>query len=184
MRAAIALCALAAPAFAQTAPETGPYAGQEERDIAALSAQDVAQIEAGAGWGLAKSAELNGWPGPAHILELADDLALEDGQRAAVQAIWDAMNADARAIGAELIAAEAALDAAFEARAVNAETLPVLVAAAEDARGRLRARHLSAHLEAAPLLSRHQRMTYDRLRGYAAEGEGHGAGQGAGHGGH
>ena len=183
MRAAV-LCLLAAPALAQHAPAPSPYAGEEGRGIAALSPDDLAQIEAGAGWGLAKSAELNGWPGPAHILELADQLGLDAGQRDAVQAIWDAMNADARAIGAELIAAEAALDAAFEARSVDAGTLPVLVSAAEDARGRLRARHLAAHLEAAPILSRHQRMTYDRLRGYAAGSEGSDPGHGSGHGGH
>ena len=176
---AVLICLLGAPALAQTAPEAGPYAGQEGRGIAALSPDDLAQIEAGAGWGLAKSAELNGWPGPTHLLELADDLDLDAGQRAGIEAIRVAMNADARAIGAELIAAEAALDDAFEAGTVDAENLPVLVAAAEDARGRLRARHLAAHLETAPLLSRHQRMTYDRLRGYAGAAEG-----GGGHGGH
>ena len=180
MRAAAILCVLAAPAMAQHAPGPSPYAGEEGRAIAALSPEDVAEIEAGAGWGLARSAELNGWPGPTHLLELADDLGLSAAQRDGIEAIRASMNADARAIGAELIAAEAALDEAFEARTVDAGTLPALVAAAEDARGRLRARHLAAHLEAAPILTRHQRMTYDRLRGYAAEGEG----SAAGHGGH
>ena len=176
MRIAAALaCLCLGPSLALA--QSGPYAGQEGRDIAALSAEDIAQIEAGAGWGLAKAAELNGWPGPAHLIELADDLGLDAAQLAAIEAARAAMNADARAIGAELIAAEAALDAAFEGGGVDAATLPGLVAAAEGARGRLRARHLAAHLEVRPLLSRHQVAVYGRLRGYGAAPAG-------GHGGH
>ena len=166
---------LAAPAMAQHSP----YAGGEGRAIASLSAADVAALEAGEGWGLARSAELNGWPGPAHILELAAELELTGEQMDAVQAIWDAMNADARSIGAELIEAEAALDAAFEDGTVTSDALPALVAAAEEARARLRARHLAAHLQATPILSRHQRVLYDRLRGY-----GDGLRHHDGHGGH
>ena len=47
-----------------------PYAGQESRRIKSLSEQDIAELRAGRGWGLAKAAELNGMPGPAHLLEL------------------------------------------------------------------------------------------------------------------
>ena len=173
------MIALAAPAAAQHGgPEAAPYAGEDAREIAALSEAQVAQLEAGAGMGFALAAELNGWPGPLHILENAEALDLSAEQRAEVQAIWDAMNADAVALGAELIAAEAALDAAFEDRSVTAEGLEALVMAAADVEGRLRARHLAAHLEATPVLSRHQRMVYGRLRGYAGDA-GH-----SGHGGH
>ena len=171
IRLAATLVVLGAPAVAQDAP----YAGQEGRDIAGLSATDIAAIEAGEGWGLAKSAELNGYPGPAHLLENADALGLTAEQHDAVQAVFDAMNAEARALGAALIEAEARLDAAFEAGGLDEAELATLVAAAADARGRLRARHLSAHLEVTPLLTRHQIGTYARLRGYDdAEPPGHG----------
>ena len=176
IRAAL-LALAAAPAAAQHAAPEGapaPYAGQETREIASLSAEDVAQIEAGAGWGLAKAAEFNGWPGPAHVLENADALGLTEDQRDEVQAIWEAMTAEARALGAELIAAEAALDAAFEAGEVSGESLGPLVMAAAEAEGRLRARHLAAHLEAGPVLSRHQRMIYGQIRGYGGGHDGHG----------
>ena len=44
--------------FAQT-----PYAGMQSRPIKALSEQQVADLQAGRGMGLALAAELNGYPG-------------------------------------------------------------------------------------------------------------------------
>jgi hypothetical protein len=58
-----------------------PYAGMQTRPIKALSAEQVADLKAGRGMGLAMAAELNGYPGPAHVLELADKLDLSDQQR-------------------------------------------------------------------------------------------------------
>ena len=46
------------------------YIGQERREIKSLSNDDIKELRAGAGWGLAKAAELNGLPGPKHILEM------------------------------------------------------------------------------------------------------------------
>ena len=153
---------------------TQPYAGQQARGIASLSEADIAALEAGQGWGFAKSAELNGYPGPAHILELADDLELGAHQVTQVQAIFDRMNAQARVLGAEYIAAEAALDAAFADRSVTPEALTALTQKAGHIRGALRAVHLAAHLEAVPILNRHQTMLYNRARGYDST-SGHGA---------
>lgn len=164
---------LAIPVSPSAAAESAaPYAGQERRAIAALSAEDVAQIEAGAGWGFALPAELNGWPGPAHVLQAAAKLELTDDQRDAVEAIFARMQADAIAAGADFLAAERALDAAFAEGAPTPERVAALAAAAGAARARLRAIHLTAHLETAPLLTRHQTTLYARLRGYAA-GDGH-----------
>ena len=168
---AVVLTLLAGTAGAQEVP----HGGQDGREIASLSAEDVAALEAGEGWGLARSAELNGHPGPAHLLEHAEALALSGDQRRAVQASFDAMNAESRTLGGALIAAEARLDAAFEAGGLDEARLEMLVGEAEEARGRLRARHLTAHLEVTPLLSPHQIATYARLRGYdAAAPSGHG----------
>ena len=47
-----------------------PYAGQEVRRIKSLSAERVADLLAGRGAGYAKAAELNGVPGPVHVLEV------------------------------------------------------------------------------------------------------------------
>jgi hypothetical protein len=51
-----------------------PYSGMQTRSIKALSEQQVADLTAGRGMGLALAAELNGYPGPFHVLELADKL--------------------------------------------------------------------------------------------------------------
>ena len=176
MRGALLLALLAGAAGAQEAP----YAGEDGRPIAALSAADVAALERGEGWGLARPAELNGWPGPAHVLELGEEMALTAEQVAEIEAIWAGMNAEAQAVGAELIAAEAALDAAFAARDVDAARLVALTAAAEDARARLRVVHLAAHLETAPTLSPRQVAIYAERRGYGAQEGAHGA-HGTGH---
>lgn len=174
-----AFCAGAAAA----AEGQAPYAGQEGRAIAALSEADVAALRAGEGWGLAKPAELNGWPGPRHVLDLAEELGLTEAQRAATQTIFDAMAEEARARGADYIAAEAKLDAAFAEAAPgegpDAAALAALTVEAGEALARLRAAHLEAHLATAPLLSGRQRTLYARLRGYDAGDGGHGA-----HGGH
>ena len=64
-----------------------PYAGMPTRAIKALSDQQIADLRAGRCMGMALPAELNGYPGPAHVLELADKLELTPDQRASVQAL-------------------------------------------------------------------------------------------------
>ena len=78
--------AFASPAFAQHGQHGqhgAPYAGQQQRQIKALSEQQVADLRAGRGMGLALAGELNGYPGPLHVIELADRLQLGDDQRTA-----------------------------------------------------------------------------------------------------
>ena len=68
--AALAVCTLTAPVSAAEMPET-PYAGQQTRTIKALSDDEIAALRNGEGMGMAKAAELNGYPGPIHVLSLA-----------------------------------------------------------------------------------------------------------------
>jgi hypothetical protein len=42
-----------------------PYAGMQTRPVKALTEQQLADLKAGRGMGLALAAELNGYPGPA-----------------------------------------------------------------------------------------------------------------------
>jgi Spy/CpxP family protein refolding chaperone len=167
------MAAMSAGAMADSGSHKAPYAGQDARSIASLSEQDIHALLAGQGHGYAKAAELNGYPGPAHVLELADDLNLSDAQRAEVQAIFESMNAEARVLGAALVDAETALNAAFEAAEIDHATLEELVARSAEIEAQLRAVHLAAHLETKPLMSRHQIMIYVGARGY---GSGHGGG--------
>ena len=91
-RGALALgwLVLTTHAFAQHAghhPPTAssPYSGLETRAIKALSDSQIADLKAGRGMGLALAAELNGYPGPMHVLELADELVLSVEQRTQMQ---------------------------------------------------------------------------------------------------
>ncbi len=171
------LLAIACFAVPLMATAETPYAGQQTRDIAALSPQDVDDLLNGRGWGFAKSAELNGYPGPAHVLELADDLQLTANQRQSVEEIWARMNEEARTLGAAYVEAEAALDQAFETADIAPDQLTRLTDTAGALRAELRAVHLAAHLETTPLVTRHQRMVYNDLRGYGSD-------QSGGHSGH
>lgn len=158
-----------------------PYAGQETRAIKALAPQEVRDLRAGAGMGLAKAAELNHYPGPRHVLELAEPLTLSEKQRAATEAIFAAMQARAIALGEALLAEEQALDAAFASGAIDTATLRTHTAEIGRLQGELRAVHLAAHLEVKVLLSPAQVSAYDRLRGYTGGAPGRHAGGGADH---
>lgn len=164
------------PALAGT---PSPYAGMEGRGIKSLSEKDIEDLRAGRGWGLALAAELNGVPGPAHLLELREQIGLSSGQVKAIEAIFAAMRTEAQAAGDRLIAAEAAIEAAFRDGDLTPEALRDLIDAAGAARSQLRFIHLSRHLETPPLLTPEQIARYNELRGYgltdpcAATPEGH-----------
>ncbi|GGB55946.1 hypothetical protein GCM10011316_30050 [Roseibium aquae] len=145
-----------------------PYAGMEGREIKSLSPGDIEDLRAGRGWGLALAAELNGVPGPAHLLELKDRIGLSPGQGTAIEAIFAAMQTEAQAAGERLIAAEAAIEAAFRTGDLTPERLRTLIDTAADARAELRFIHLSRHLETPPLLTADQIARYNDLRGYGA----------------
>ena len=155
------LMAATAAANAQT-----PYSGMQTRPIKALSEQQVADLGAGRGMGLALAAELNGYPGPSHVLELADKLELTADQRTSIKGLFDSMKAEAVPIGAKLIEQEAALDRQFAGRTVTAESLKASTAAAAVTQGELRETHLKYHLSTVAILSPGQMQRYAELRGY------------------
>src|SRR6478735_7880156 len=124
-----------------------PYAGMQTRSIKALSEQQVADLGAGRGMGLALAAELNGYPGPSHVLELADKLDLSAEQKRRVQGLFDSMKAEALPIGAKLLAQEAALDKAFASRAITAHSLKDATEQIGVTQAALRNAHLKYHLQ-------------------------------------
>ena len=156
--------AAASPALAQSNP--APYAGQQTRAIKALSDADAKALLEGAGMGFAKAAELNGYPGPMHVLENAAALDVDEVQRAAIRAILERHKAEARALGAEVVKLEAELDALFAARTASAANIGPVLARIGEVSARLRASHLEAHLATTKLLSREQVAHYAALRGY------------------
>lgn len=159
----------AALAVAGAAAQTSPYAGEHARTIKSLSAQEVQDLLGGQGMGLAKAAELNGYPGPAHALEHAQALALSEEQRRSTEALMQAHKARARSLGAELVQAEQALDAAFAQRTVDAAALARLTAAVGAKQAQLREEHLRTHLDQTALLTAPQVRRYAEVRGYSAQ---------------
>lgn len=143
------------------------YAGQETRTIKSLSAEDIAELRRGGGWGLAKAAELNGMPGPAHLLEMKDEIALDEAQVAAIEAIYGGMKAAAIAEGEKLIALEAALDRQFRNGTITDGALRSSLDEIAATQNALRYIHLSTHLKTPAILSHDQIAQYNALRGYA-----------------
>ena len=146
-----------------------PYAGMQNRAIKSLSDNDIKELRRGGGWGLALAAELNGMPGPAHMLELKEQIALNQDQVTKTQALLDDMRKAAIPTGERLIAAELALENAFAKGAVEEASLRRLLAEAESARTELRFIHLSQHYKTVQFLKPEQIKRYNILRGYAED---------------
>jgi hypothetical protein len=158
---------LAALLTSSAAYAQSPYAGMQTRGIKGLSDSQISDLQAGRGMSLALAAELNGYPGPLHVLELADKLRLSPEQRGKVQQLFEAMKAEAVSVGAKLIEQEAELDRQFAGRTVTPETLKAMTAQIASTQGQLREAHLKYHLSTVAVLSPHQITQYTQLRGYA-----------------
>ena len=126
-----------------------PYAGMETRSIKALSDQQIADLRDGRGL----AAELNGYPGPSHVLEQAEALKLTAAQQEEIQALFNSMQAEARAIGLTLIAQEGELDSLFARHEIDSEKLVNSTRAIGETQALLRATHLKYHLTTAELLT-------------------------------
>lgn len=150
-----------------------PYAGLQDRPIKALSAEQIEGLKAGRGMGFALAAELNGYPGPMHVLELADELALNPGQRARTQALFEEMRAITSQYGRELVEAERALDQAFAEQRITEDSLAGMLHRIAELQRDIRKEHLATHLRQTELLTPEQVATYNRLRGYSGDGGGH-----------
>jgi LTXXQ motif family protein len=152
-------------AFAQS-----HYAGMQTRSIKALSDQQIADLKVGRGMSMALPAELNGYPGPVHVLELADRLELTPDQRASIQSLFDSMKAEAIPLGTKLIAQEQNLDRQFSDHTVTYDSLKEATAAAAATQAELRDTHLRYHLATVKVLTAAQMRKYSELRGYTDSG--------------
>ena len=152
------------------APAASPYAGMEAREVKALSEQQINDLRAGRGMGLSLPAELNGYPGPAHVLELADALRLSDDQRAKAKALFEAMKAETIPIGERILSDETALDRLFAEKHATRAEVDAAASRIASAQGALRATHLHYHLAMTELLTPEQITQYVELRGYGSGG--------------
>jgi len=145
------------------------YSGQQHRDLKSLSQADVDDLENGRGWGLAKPAELNGLPGPIHLLEYKTELDLSEQQIDAITNIYAMMNEQAKKLGQQYIKQERQLENLLLAPRVSEEELQAQIHASAKLRGELRYTHLRAHLKTPNILSVAQIDKYNALRGYVSK---------------
>jgi Spy/CpxP family protein refolding chaperone len=165
--------AAALPLAAETAHEThskhvSPYAGEETRRIKSLSSKDIDELRNGRGWGLAKVAELNGMPGPSHLLDMREEIGLTPQQVADIEALFRRMKASAMALGERLILLETDLNDAFARGDIDRAALEAKLDVIGKVRADLRLVHLETHLATPKILQPEQIAAYNRLRGYGA----------------
>ena len=166
--AAFTLMTGATGLFAQHLPASvaNPYAGQQTRDIKALSTTQTQDLLAGKGMEQARAAELNAYPGPMHTLELAQQLELTEAQTTASEKLMLKHKAEARQLGSQLVEAERELDKAFATRQIDDAQLAAHTQRIGQLQAALRNSHLQTHLQQTRLLTPHQIKRYAQLRGY------------------
>ncbi len=145
------------------------YAGEEKREIKSLSETDIEELQNGKGWGLAKAAELNGVPGPVHLLEMKEEIELSAEQTRAIENIYMKMKQEAVPLGLKLIELERELNNHFANRTITNELLRQIVQKIAQVHGQLRYVHLSTHLKTPDILRSEQITLYNRLRGYSSD---------------
>lgn len=150
-----------------------PYAGQEGREIKALSPEDIGGLLAGAGTpfgGMAKPAELNGYPGPRNVLDAveAGEFLVSEQQMDKIESLYGSMRLEAIGIGEEIIELETTVDDAFAERSISGELLQESIFESGRLRSQLRMTHLQTHLSMVESLTPDQVERYNKLRGYVS----------------
>jgi Spy/CpxP family protein refolding chaperone len=159
--ASLVMIALGSAAMAQHEQHAAAAAGA---GTSTLTAEAVQQLLNGDGLGLARPAEMNGYPGPKHVLELKTELSLTADQERKVEAIRQQMLEAARPLGRSIVEAERALDESFKAGRMSVAELASGTAAIAGLQGQLRRAHLHAHLLTKPVLTAEQVRKYYELR--------------------
>ncbi len=121
----------------------------------------------GEGMGLATFAEMNGYPGPKHVLELKDQLGLTQDQVLKTEGIMKGVQVSAKQTGQEIVELEEELNKLFETGKITEKTLRARLDNIGKLRGQLRFIHMQAHVKMKGVLSDNQIQKYVELRGHA-----------------
>ena len=162
-------CCLVLPLFAIAQEHSSPNTGQQGQEVKALSQDEIQAYLTGQGMGFAKAAELNGYPGPLHVLELAAELKLSEEQKQQAEEIRQVMLLEAKRLGPLIVENERELDALFASGKITEVKLRTLIEEISRLQGELRTAHLQAHLDLKSILSEEQVKRYNQLRGYEAK---------------
>lgn len=149
-----------------------PYARLPGTGATGLLPQEVESLTKGEGMALAMAAELNGYPGPRHLLDAAaaGQLDLRPDQRESLQRLYDGMLAEAKAKGQEILRAEEELAMRFRHGHIDEAGLRESLGQIGQLRAGLRLIHLRTHLETGALLTPDQIARYKTVRGYDSGG--------------
>jgi hypothetical protein len=140
-------------------------AAREGTGIPALSEAQVASYLDGEAMWLANVAELNHYPSPRRVLELAETLELEEGQRRATTMLHEETRREAIRLGGELVALEQRLNRIFAWNQATADNIAKLVLDIGTLKAQFRLTHLVASIRQKPLLMEEQVRRYDELLG-------------------
>ena len=154
---------------AQAQPTPSAYVDLLDTEIRGLSPEQIETYRTGGGGGMALPAELNGYPGPRHVLDLAEDLELTEDQQTQIQALYDEMLPEAIDLGNQILVAEAELELAFRKRNIDEAFLENQLLIIGELQAQLRFVHLRTHLATIDILTQHQVVVYNSLRGYDIE---------------
>ncbi|MBI1803423.1 MAG: hypothetical protein HY033_06535 [Ignavibacteriae bacterium] len=150
-----------------------PYIGEESRAVKSLSSDDIRKYRDGEGMGQAKVAELNHYPGPKHVLQVASGIGLSKEQQTKAQSLYDAMHEKAVRLGNLILEREEQLDHSFADGTIDRSKLAGALQGLGQLQGELRLAHVEAHLGMKNLLTKEQIQKYDEMRGYQNSGGSH-----------
>jgi hypothetical protein len=140
-------------------------AAREGTGIPALSeAQTAGYLDGKAMWH-ASVAELNHYPSPRRVFELAEALELTEGQRRATTKLDEETRQEAIRLGRELVALEQKLNRIFVWNQATADNIAIIVIDIGTLQTQLRLTHLVASIRQKSLLTEEQVRRYDELQG-------------------
>ena len=143
-----------------------PYVEQLDSPVRGLSSLEVDNLLNGRGSGYARMAELNGYPGLRHVLDLSSQLNLSSQQETEIQAAFEQMQSQAKSLGKTIVSKEQELGESFASGKITNIELEKQTRELAKLYGELRKTHLQAHLQINPILSTEQIKKYNQLRGY------------------
>jgi len=155
------------------ADNVSPYRGQMNTAIRGLSEHEVSDLRQGRGMGRARAAELNGYPGPRHVLDAvqAGELTLTPEQTRNAEQLYDGMVHEAQRLGAQILREEQNLEGEFRGRRISESDLRTRTLRIASLEGERRAVHLRAHIQMRAALSAPDIQKYNAIRGYDVPAE-------------
>jgi hypothetical protein len=150
------------------AARTAAHAAEAAREgtgIPALSEAQAASYLSGEAMWQARVAELNHYPSPSRVLELAEALEFTDEQRRATTKLHEETRREAIRLGRDLVALEQRLNRIFVWNQATADSITKTVLDIGTLQAQLRLTHLVASIRQKLLLTEEQVRLYDELQG-------------------